>query len=421
MVCTKITAFAQKQDNLSVNFLFLCIYSHFTSQYFIRMLALREIRFNRQELSGAFGDIGTDFPLVVAMIIAAGLHTPSVLIMLGLLQIATGLIYRMPMPVQPLKAMAALVISQKVVGPVLLGAGLAIGLVMLVLSLTGALDKLARFVPRPVIRGIQMGLGLSLSLLAFKDYIAADQAVGYVLAFVAFLVVVLFMDKKALPVAFVVIVLGMVYAFAFKVEITVFRDALGFNLPVVYIPTVDDIAKGFVLLALPQIPLSLGNSIIATRQVAEDLFPDRPPLTVRGIGITYASMNLLAPLLSGIPCCHGSGGMVGHYAFGGRTGGSVIIYGLFYMTLGLFFSDGFESIIQVFPLPVLGVILLFEGIALILLVKDTIAERRHFVIAVLTGVMAAGLPYGFIIALVVGTILFYSPLKMNVLANMGTK
>ena len=101
-------------------------------------------RFDRNEFSGAFGDIGTDFPLIVGMILAAGLHIPSVLICFGAMQILTGLIYGMPMPAQPLKAMAVLVITRKVSGNVLYGGGLAIGITMFVLAATGLIDQLAR-------------------------------------------------------------------------------------------------------------------------------------------------------------------------------------------------------------------------------------------------------------------------------------
>src|SRR5438034_10475528 len=87
------------------------------------------IRFDRNELAGAFGDIGTDLPLIVGIILAARLDSASALILFGIMQILTALRYRMPMPVQPLKAMAAIVIAAngKIGGDVLFGAGLAIG------------------------------------------------------------------------------------------------------------------------------------------------------------------------------------------------------------------------------------------------------------------------------------------------------
>jgi MFS superfamily sulfate permease-like transporter len=157
---------------------------------------------------------------------------------------------------------------------------------------------------------------------------------------------------------------------------------------------------------LPQIPLSLGNSVLATRQLAEDLFPDRR-LTIRKIGLTYALMNLINPWFGGVPTCHGSGGMAGHFAFGGRTGGSVIIYGSLLLVCGLFFGGSFDQITCAFPLPILGVILLFEALALIWLIRDTALSRTEFPITALVGLLAVGLPYGYVVGLVVGTALAY--------------
>lgn len=382
-------------------------------------MSIQRIKFNKQEFAGAFGDIGTDFPLIVAMILAANLHAPSVLIVYGLMQILTGLTYRIPMPVQPLKAMATLVIAQKIAGPVLLGAGLSIGVVMLVLSLTGLLDKLTKLVPKAVIRGLQLGLGISLCSLACKEYIAADKLWGYVLAFGAFLIVIFFIDNKKLPASILVIGLGFLYAFIVSVDFQALFQAVGISFPRTTVPTVEDVSKGFVLLALPQIPLSLGNSIMATKQVTSDLFPERTDLTVKKIGITYSLMNLIVPFVGGVPVCHGAGGMIGHYTFGGRTGGSVIIYGLLYIGIGVFFGNSFEEVIKVFPLPILGVILLVEGISLMLLVKDTVQNKKGFVIAILVGALAFGLPYGFMVSMIVGTALYYLPVRLDALKHLG--
>jgi len=172
------------------------------------------------------------------------------------------------------------------------------------------------------------------------------------------------------------------------------------------VPRLPDILTGFIVLALPQIPLSLGNSIFATAQLTHDLFPEKP-VTARKISLTYAVINLINPFLSGIPTCHGSGGMAGHYTFGARTGGSVIIYGSLYLLLGFFFSAGFEHIIKIFPLPILGVILFFESLTLMTLIRDTSAAKADFSVALLVALMAGFLPYGFVLGLVVGTILAY--------------
>jgi Molybdate transporter of MFS superfamily len=364
------------------------------------------LRFDRNELSGAFGDIGTDLPLLIGMILAAGLDSASVLIVYGLMQVSTALYYRLPMPVQPLKAVAVLVITQKLGGNIIYGAGLAIGLVMLLLVKTGGIDWVARVVPKTVIRGIQFGLGLQLTSLALKDYVRAESTLGYYLAGVTFVLALLLLGNRKLPPALVIILIGIGYAFVFKLDWSVVPHSFGFRLPQWHTPKPAEIWSGFLLLALPQVPLSIGNSILATVQITDDLFPGRA-LTVKRVGFTYALMNLVNPFLSGVPTCHGSGGMAGHYTFGARTGGSVVIYGTFYLVFGLFFSKGFAQLVQVFPLPMLGVILLFEGLALLLLARDMTASKQDFAIVLLVGLMASGLPYGYLFGLVVGTAMHY--------------
>ncbi|HAN79182.1 MAG TPA: transporter, partial [Bacteroidales bacterium] len=146
------------------------------------------IRFNRNELSGAFGDIGTDLPLIIGMMLASDFQTTNVLIMFGVLQIATALLYGIPMAVQPLKAVALIVITQHVSGSIVLAGGLVIGVIMLILTATNLLNKLEKILPKTVIRGVQLGLGIQLSLIALKDYIQSDGLWGYALAFTAFIV-----------------------------------------------------------------------------------------------------------------------------------------------------------------------------------------------------------------------------------------
>jgi hypothetical protein len=341
------------------------------------------------------------------MTFAAGLDPCGVLLLFGAMQILTGLTYGLPMPAQPLKAMAVLVITQKLAGTTLFGAGLAIGVVMLLLTLTGLIDLLAKVVPKVVIRGIQFGLGLQLAGLSLKDYVPAGGWPGYGLAALCFIVVVVLVGNRRVPPAPFVILIGIAYALIFRINPGDLVAGAGFRLPAFHAPAWSDIVTGFVVLAIPQIPLSLGNSILATRQIASDLFPNRP-ITARRIGFTYSLMNLINPFFGGIPTCHGSGGLTGHYTFGARTGGSVVIYGTMYAVLGLFLSGSLRTVIELFPKPVLGVILLFEALALLLLLRDLFGSPRDMSIAFVTGLVAASLPYGYVVALVVGTVLAYS-------------
>ncbi len=364
------------------------------------------LRFDRNELAGAFGDIGTDLPLLIGVILAAKLDAASALIVFGGMQILTALFYQMPMPVQPLKAMAALVIAQKIDGEILFGAGLAIGIAMFLLSISGALMWLSRAIPKAVVRGIQFGLGFQLSLLALKDYVPSEGAPGYALATVGFLIALFLLGNRKYPASLFVIALGMGYALVFHSDSVSQSGLIGISLPKFFIPTWEMLASGFLLLALPQIPLSISNSILATKQTASDLFPEKR-LSLQQLGLTYAVMNLASAFLSGVPICHGSGGLIGHYTFGGRTGGSVVIYGLLYLVLGLFFASGFEHLLKLFPLPILGVILFFEGLSLITLLRDLLYKQKDFFVAILTGVLAAGTPYGYVTGVVVGTLVWH--------------
>jgi len=377
------------------------------------------IRIDRGEISGAFGDIGTDLPLLTGMILASGMHPASVLTVFGLMQVASAVFYGVPMPLQPLKAVAALVIAGGISAPQVFGAGLSIGLIMLALTATGLLDRLRAVIPKAVIRGIQLGLGFKLALLAFSRYIPSDGGAGLILAAVCAVVILVLLNSRFCPPALPVVAIGLVYAFCFKFGAGTWQGSFGFALPQAVRFSASDVLQGAVILALPQIPLSLGNSLFATHQMAGDLFPERR-VSLRTIGYTYSAFNIVAPFFGGIPVCHGSGGMAGHYVFGGRTGGSVLVYGLMLLTFGLFFGSGFDRLVHAFPLPVLGVILVTEAGMLMGFARDVIPERFDLTIAVITAVLAVALPCGFLVAMAAGTALAYMPQLWQALKQYGT-
>jgi len=367
-------------------------------------LLSERIKFNRNELSGAFGDIGTDLPLIIGMLLASDFEITNVLIMFGLMQIFTGLIYGIPMAVQPLKAVAMIVITQKISGDIVMMGGLLIGIIMFILSITNLLGAIEKILPKTIIRGIQMGLGIQLALIALKDYIPSEQYTGYILAGISFIISLILLGNKKYPPAIFIILFGVLYTVLFRFDILTFKVGL----PNFVIPTLkfEHIWTAFFLLTLPQIPLSLGNSIYATKQIVNDFYPEKH-LTVKKIGITYAIMNLSSSIFGGLPVCHGSGGLAGHHTFGGRTGGSVVIYGFLYLILGLVFSANFIETIQFFPKPILGTILLIEGMSLIILVKDIITDKKLFFIAIMVALIANGVQYGYFVGTVVGIFVYH--------------
>ncbi|MBM4244926.1 MAG: transporter [Deltaproteobacteria bacterium] len=372
-----------------------------------RAAAAPRLRFDRHELAGAFGDVGTDLPLLVALIVTCGLDAASVCITFGALQIATGLLYGIPMPVQPLKAMAAIMLAQRLAPEVLAGGGLVIGATMLLLAATGLLDWLARVVPLAVVRGIQLGLGITLATLATKEYAGSDGATGYLLAAVCVVLLLALRRQRRVPAPLVVIAVGVLYALALRVDLATLGGAVGLGVPSFALPGAAAIAQGALLLALPQLPLSLGNSVVATSRATRDLFPERA-VGVRRIGTTYGLMNLVGPLFGGVPVCHGCGGLVGFHGFGARTGGAPVIYGALYLLLGLAFAPGLAEVVRVFPMPVLGVVLFFEAVALMSLVRDVSQDRSALWIALAVAGAVVGLPYGYVVGLVAGTALSWA-------------
>ncbi len=364
------------------------------------------LRFDRHELAGAFGDIGTDLPLLMGLVTICHLDPAGTFGIYGLLQILTGMFYGLPMPVQPLKAMAAIMLSRKLSPGTLTGGGLVVGVVMLLLSLSGLLERVARVVPRAVVRGIQAGLALTLGKLAIGTYALADGRRGLVLAGVALAVYVLARQQRKVPAPLIVIGLGVAYALAYGSPLASAMHAFGLHLPTPRLPTLHELKIGALVLAIPQLALSLGNSVIATSAATRDLFPDRA-LSVKKIGITYGLMNLVGPPLGGVPTCHGCGGLVGFYNFGARTGGAPVIYGSIFVVLGLLFAPGLAEVVRLFPMPILGVVLFIEALAMLRLTRDATRTWRELVVmlAVVSEVLFA--PGGYAVALVGGVLLAY--------------
>lgn len=359
------------------------------------------LQFDGREWAGALGDIGTSLPLIVGMLLATQLPASGVLIAFGLAQIATGLIYGIPMPVQPLKAMAAVAIAGQVSGGLLQMAGLMIGVLMLVLACTGALGWLGRIVPRGVVRGLQAGLGLVLARAAGLLVSREPGPWSWVAAAVAVLGLVAMRRSGRWPAAWLVIGAGAAWAAWFRVDWVQVAAQFGYSPPASPEWPLDQWPAALTLLVVPQLPLSLGNSLLATRQTARDLFPQRA-FSLRRLGLTYGVMNLIVPWLGGVPVCHGCGGLAGNHALGARTGGAVIIYGSLFVAAGLWGSAAFAPLVQAFPAALLGAVLFVEAGALVLLMRDLRQSAFDLSVATAVALLCLLAPQGFLLGLLAG-------------------
>jgi len=381
------------------------------------ILVAERFQLNRRELAGAFGDIGTSLPIIAAVLLATRVDGAGLLTCFGLAQIATGLLYGLPMPVQPLKAMAVVVIAGQAPAGLLQLAGLMIGGLMLVLSLSGALDQLGRLIPHCVVRGIQAGLGLSLARTAVKLVAQHHNHWAWVTALAAITALALLRKNHRLPGALLVIGAASLWAALYTVDWHALRHGAGLVWPHAEPWPWDQWLTALTLLVLPQLPLSLSNSVIATQQTVRDLFPGRK-ITLRAIGLTYAGLNLAAPWFGGLPVCHGCGGLAGYYALGARSGSAVIIYGAFFVVAGLFFSGAFTGFIEAFPLPVLGALLLVEAAVLVLLARDLRTSRPALGLALGVALVCLIVPQGYLAGLLAGSALYYALRRAGVVFDL---
>ena len=348
-------------------------------------------RFDLPEWAGAFGDLGTLIPFVAAYVSILGMDANGLLVAFGVALIAAGALYRTPFPVQPMKAIGAAAVSQGSLAAGLgaatvIGAGLTTGLLWIVLALTGLGRRAANWVPRSALLGVIMGLGFSFMLQGIRMMSASPWMAGALLALTLVL-----LGRPRVPAMLVLLAIGASMALIEQPDLLRDLGALKpeFRLPVFAwgFLSMNDLWMGFILLALPQLPLTFGNAYIAITEENNRLFPDRP-VSERTVAYSTGLINLGSSLIGGIPMCHGAGGMAGHVQFGARTGGSSIILGGLLLCAGLFLSGSIDTVFRIFPQSVLGVILFMAGLQLALGSRDSGAEKADRFVVLATAAFA---------------------------------
>ncbi|GAB3420190.1 hypothetical protein GCM10027435_22430 [Haloparvum alkalitolerans] len=303
------------------------------------------MRFDADELTGALGDSVTVLPIVVALGALTPLSLPHALVAFGVFQIVWGVVYGLPISVEPMKALAGLAIAGAMSYGELVAGGLLAGVVLLIAGRFGVVGAVERVVGLPVVRGIQLAVGLLLVVTGAELAVGAPE----IAVAAALVVVTLYALGHGSASALVVLAGGFAVAV----------DAVG--VPTPSLPTLTPFAGGgpsfsvgAVEGAAAQLAMTVGNAAVATALLCEDLF-DREVSADRLAG-SMGAMTLLSVPAGGLPMCHGSGGLAGKHAFGARTGGANVLLGIGYLLLALV-----AGVVVAFPLAALGVLLVLVG------------------------------------------------------------
>ena len=365
----------------------------------------RRLRFDRVELAGAFGDLGTMLPIVIAMILINGLSPTTVFLAFGLFYILSGMYYGLPVPVQPLKAVGAIAIAYPAIitASVIGASGIIFGALLLVLALTGMVDQIAKLFSQAVVRGIQLTLGLiflkkGIELIVSPNlFISGVQGkfagypVNLVIGFAVFALILVLLDNRRVPAALAALAVGIIAGLALGGlgDRSLSIGPTGMDL---IHPTAGDFWTAFIMLILPQVPLTIGNACVGTADTCATLFPENPLLARASAGrfaLTMGLVNFPAGFFGAVPMCHGTGGLAAHYRFGGRTGGAPVMIGIFFVVVALVLGELGLTLLASIPNSVLGVLLVFAGLELCPLMRSLKTNEEYFVALLIAGIALA--------------------------------
>ena len=362
----------------------------------------------RLDVAGAFGDIGVLFPIAIALISLNGLNPTAVFLAAGLTYILTGWYFQIPIAVQPFKAVAAIALATGLSPSAIASAGLLMGAVLALVAITHTATWLAKLFTLPIVRGIQLGLGLLLAREGLRLTLGAQSTLklpggfplsGWEIALPAALLLLLFRKSRRYPAALVLLIGGICLGMAAGWGKTL---NLGWGpLPLAWLhPHRDELRKVFTLLVIPQFALTFGNSIVATENTAEILFgPQARRVTIRGLTMSIALVNLMGAMIQAAPMCHGSGGITAHYKFGARSAKSSYLIGAVCLALALL-GGAAMGVLHLIPIAVLGVFLIYVGIQHAAYLRDIFKLAPPLLIAISVGVVSlltTNLMWGFLV------------------------
>ena len=357
-----------------------------------------KLKFDLKEISGSLGDLGTFLPLAIGLITVNGVNATSLFLAAGLAYVGAGLFFGLPVPVQPLKATSAIAIAMAVRPEAVSGAAFFMGVIFLLLSVFDLKAFFSKVFTRPVVRGIQLGLAILLVKGGWKAIFGqagaaagmADAAVFYGAAIAAAGAAIIFLSRESrrYPAALVLAAFGILCGLLLQPTGAVPVPGIGWIRPEWGIPAGADLYMIFVVLLLPQIPLTFANSVVATAETSRQIFgQDARRVTIRSLSLSLAVINLIAGLIGGMPLCHGSGGLTAHHRFGARSGGANLFIGGLFIVMALFLGKSIPTLFGLLPSSVLGMLLIYVGLKHALLAEDVLDVPRELAVAASIGII----------------------------------
>jgi SulP family sulfate permease len=381
-------------------------------------------KFNRLEFAGSLGDLGTLLPLAIGMIMINGLNPSGLFLTVGVFYIFSGLYYGITIPVQPMKVIGAYAIAMGLSAPQVAASGVLIGLVLLIIGGTGAVTFIGKYTPKAVVRGVQLSTGILLVTQGVKFMVGTSKfqvlreapepyliiqslgpvPIGIVIGIVGGVLTLLLLDNKRFPAGLLVVLGGLFVGLILGTHEGFDKFRLGLYIPKILpfgIPGSIDFSFALLVLVLPQLPMTLGNAVIASADLSREYFEaDSKRVTYRALCISQGLANLLSFLVGGMPMCHGAGGLAAHYRFGARTAGSNILIGGIFVILALFLGTHSLTVVYLLPMSVLGVLLVFAGSQLALTIIDLNERNDLFVALAILGItLASNLAVGFVVGI----------------------
>ena len=393
--------------------------------------------FNRVEFAGALGDLGTLLPMAIGLILINGLNPAGLFLSVGLFYIFSGMYYGVTVPVQPMKVISAYAITTGMNASQITASGLLMALVLLIIGVTGIMGLIGRYIPKPVVRGVQLSTGTLLMIGGVKLMLGTSKfqilnqntephliiqsigwiPIGIVIGIAGGVLTLLLLENKKLPAALIIIFGGLILGLAFGTREGLDYLKIGINLPGFLPsgwPTTADFTFALLALVLPQIPMTLGNAVIAYADLSGEYFGEQSKkVTYKATCISMGLANFLSSAIGGMPLCHGAGGLAAHFRFGARTVGSNLMIGTIFIALAILLGPHCLAIIFLLPLSVLGVLLLFAGSQLALTVLDLKDRKELFVCLIILGItLATHLAAGFIAGIAIAYLLKWKKLSV---------